>query len=301
MQKRKRRWALLIFKIIAGAIPIFIIACFVFDQFVQFRMSDAEMQAFFKTQQLPARICYYKSAGRTIRYAAVGRDSLPTLLFIHGAPSSLSIYRQYFTDSVFLKTFNMYAVDRPGYGYSGFGRPEPSIQKQAAMIRPILDSLNKAKRPVIVMGGSYGSSIASRLVMDYPQLVDGLVLIAPSLKPGAEKTFWFTYIIEHPALNWFIPRMFQSANREKVYHRRELEAMLPYWKNIRTPVIYLQGDQDGLIDTTNAGFARQQLTNVPSLDIQFLKGQPHFIAYTAQPVVRTKIFEMLQRIKGSRH
>jgi pimeloyl-ACP methyl ester carboxylesterase len=301
MQKKRRRWRFLLLRLTIGIIALFLIACFAFDQFVQFRSSDADMQTFFKNHHLPAQLRYYESGGRTIRYAAVGNDSLPTLLFIHGAPSSLSIYKDYYTDSVFLKTFKMYAVDRPGYGYSGFGHPEPSIQKQAAMIRPILDSLNKATRPVIVMGGSYGSSIACRLAMDYPQLVDGLVLVAPSLKPGAEKTFWFTYLIEHPALNWFIPRMFQSANTEKVHHRQELEAMLPYWKNIRIPVAYIQGDTDELIDTANAGFARQQLVNAPYLDIRFLKGQPHFIAYAARPLVHTKIIEIFRRIKALHH
>jgi pimeloyl-ACP methyl ester carboxylesterase len=194
----------------------------------------------------------------------------------------------------------MYAVDRPGYGYSGFGLPEPSIQNQAALIRPILDSLHHVKRPVILMGGSYGSSIACRLAMDYPHLVDGLVLIAPSLQPGAERTFWFTYAIEHPLLNWFIPRMFQSANKEKVHHREGLEAMLPHWKNIRIPVAYIQGDQDELVDTTNAGFARQHLVNAPYLNIQFLKDEPHFIAFSARPSVRNRIIDILQLAKGLR-
>ncbi|MEI9911547.1 MAG: hypothetical protein WDO71_18975 [Bacteroidota bacterium] len=88
-----------------------------------------------------------------------------------------------------------------------------------------------------------------------------------------ETYFWFTHIVEHASIRWFIPRLFKSANTEKVYHRKELEKMLPYWKNIRVPVIYLQGEKDNIIDTSNAGFARQQLVNVPYLDIKFYKRQ----------------------------
>ena len=300
MQKQQQVWWKRLLKIIGSSIVVFIGACFVFDQLVQFRMNDAELQRFFKAHHVPAQIHYYQSGGRTLRYVAVGNDSLPTLFIIHGSPSSLSIYTNYFTDSVLLKHFKIYAVDRPGYGYSGFGKPEPSIQKQAAMLRPILDSLNHVRRPVFVLGGSYGSSIACRLAMDYPQLVDGLMLVAPSLKPGAEKTFWFTHAIEHPVLHWFIPRMFQSANTEKIHHREGLEAMLPYWKNIHVPVVYIQGEKDGLVDTTNAGFARQHLVHAPYLDINFLKGEPHFIAYTAQPMVRTKLLHVLQLVKPLR-
>ena len=73
----------------------------------------------------------------------------------------------------------MYAVDRPGYGFSGLGEPVLSIQKQAAMIKPILDSLNKAGKPVIIMAESYGTSIACRMTMDYPGLVNGLVWLVP--------------------------------------------------------------------------------------------------------------------------
>jgi len=88
--------------------------------------------------------------------------------------------------------------------------------------------------------------------------------------------------------------MFQSANTEKVHHHEELKAMLPYWKNIRIPVAYIQGERDGLIDTSNASFARQQLVHAPYLAIEFLKGKPHFIAFAAHPVVREKALYLLQ-------
>ena len=48
-------------------------------------------------------------------------------------------------------------------------------------------------------------------------------------------------MIENPAIRWFIPRLFKSANTEKVHHKKELEKMLPFWKNIKVPVIYVQG------------------------------------------------------------
>jgi pimeloyl-ACP methyl ester carboxylesterase len=93
--------------------------------------------------------------------------------------------------------------------------------------------------------------------------------------------------------------MFQSANKEKVHHREGLEAMLPHWKNVRIPVAYIQGDQDELVDTTNAGFARQHLVNAPYLNIEFLKNEPHFIAFSARPSVRNRIIDILQLAKGS--
>jgi pimeloyl-ACP methyl ester carboxylesterase len=304
MEKVKRggRWFRISLRILGALIVLFIIACFIFDHYVQFRKTDEELNKIFAENNIPATIKYYETHGRKLRYVSVGNDSLPTVLFLHGSPGSMSYYSWRFKDSSMQNRFRIYAVDRPGYGYSGFGDPEPSIQMQSEMIRPILDSLNKAKHPIIVVGGSYGSSIACRLAMDHPELVDGLVLTGPSLAPGKETYFWFTHIIESPAIRWFIPRMFRSANTEKVYHKEELEKMLPHWKNIRVPVMYLQGAHDDIVDTSNAGFARKQLVNAPYLNIHFFPNRAHRLAQYEWPAIRESILKVYELAKEeSRH
>ena len=165
------------------------------------------------------------------------------------------------------------------------------------MIRPILDSLHQAKHPIIILAGSYGASIACRIAMDYPHLVDGLVLTGPALGPGREKIFWFTHIVEHWSIRWFIPRLFKSANTEKVHHKRELEKMLPYWKNIRVPVVYIQGENDNIVDTSNASFAREKLVNVPWLDIRFIKDRAHRLAQFEWPAIRKGILDVYEYLK----
>ena len=288
-------------RILAVLLILFIIACFVFDHYVQFRRSDAELKNVFTERKLDAQINYYTTHGRTLRYLSSGNDSLPVLLMLHGSPGSISYYGGRLTDSAIRGRFRVYAVDRPGYGYSGFGKPEPSIQLQAEMIRPILDSLNQSKHPIIVMGSSYGASVACRLAMDYPQLVDGLILTGPALAPGQEKYFWFTHIIENPAIRWFIPRMFKSANTEKVHHKKELEKMLPLWQNIRVPVIYLQGENDNIVDTSNASLARKHLVNAPYLDIKFIKNRAHRLAQFEWPVIRESILRMHEMLEKKNH
>ena len=276
-------------------IGIVIIACLIFDHYVQFRRSDKVLKQIFAEQQINASIHYYNTHGRRMRYVAAGNDSLPALLFLHGSPGSISYYGRRYSDSSLNGRFKMYAVDRPGYGYSGLGDPEPSIQKQSEMIRPLLDSLNKARHPIIVVGSSYGASIACRLAMDHPELVDGLVLTGPAIAPGQETYFGITPFIEHWSVRWFIPRIFRSANTEKVHHKDELEKMLPYWKNIRVPVFYLQGAHDDIVDTTNAGFAREQLVNVPSLEIKFLDGRKHLLAQYEWPAIRNAILSVYDK------
>lgn len=186
----------------------------------------------------------------------------------------------------------MVAVDRPGYGNSGFGIPEPSIKKQADVLWPLLSSLQGKEKTVLIVAGSYGTSVACRLMMDHPDAADGALLIAPSLAPGEEKTYWFTTLIEHPLLRWFIPRMFRSANTEKIHHEAGLTEMLPYWHKIKSPVYYLQGANDQLIYTTNALFAQKHLVSAPYLNIEFLKDRPHFFAFSDRMIIRQKILDL---------
>ena len=294
-QKLKGRWLRRLLRTLIITIGVIIIACLVFDYYVQFRRSDKVLNKIFAERQIDASIHYYTSHGRRLRYVAAGHDSLPALLFLHGSPGSISYYGRRYSDSSLHGRFRMYAVDRPGYGYSGLGDPEPSIQKQSEMIRPLLDSLNKARHPIIVVGSSYGASIACRLAMDHPELVDGLVLTGPAIGPGRETYFGITPFIEHWSVRWFIPRIFRSANTEKVHHKEELEKMMPYWKNIRVPVYYLQGANDDIVDTTNAGFAREQLVNAPSLEIKFLDGRKHLLAQYEWPAIRQAILNVYRK------
>ena len=294
----RKKIARFIIRFIVVSFVLLIIALFIFDRLVQFRMDDAGLKQYFAQKHQQVNIGYYNTQGRTIRYAWAGTDTGATLFFIHGAPSSLSYFRDYMTDRQLLQHATMYAVDRPGYGYSGLAKPIPYIQQQAQMIKPVIDSLHKVHRPVILVAASFGTAIACRLAMDNPGLVDGIVLIAPAIAPGEERVFWFSKAVETPLLNWTVPRMLQSANTEKLHHKEELQKMLPLWKNIRVPVIYMQGADDELVYTTNAAFAKQQLVNAPSVEINMIKNRGHLIAFKERPFVTGKILQMIGMVKG---
>ena len=285
-------------RIFLGILIALIVFLLTFDRLVQFRMNDKEILAWFHNQKIEPQIGYFKAGGRTIRYMQVGDKPDATILFIHGAPSSMSYWKTYLSDSVLLSRATLYAVDRPGYGYSGLADPLPDIAKQAGVVKLIIDSLHKAHHPIIVVGVSYGAPIASRLIMDNPNLVDGLVLMAPPLGPGREKIFWFTYPVENPLVHWVVPRMLQTANTEKIHHKDELTKMLPLWDRIHVPVIYLQGREDELVDTSNASFAREHLTNVPFLDIRMIPGRGHLIAFAEKDRIEKAILELLDKCEG---
>jgi pimeloyl-ACP methyl ester carboxylesterase len=287
-------------RIFIGVLLSLIVIVLLFDRLVQFRMDDKELTAWFHDRHISPHIQYYEALGRKVRYVQVGDQPKATVLFIHGAPSSLSYWKAYLSDSTLLSRATLYAADRPGYGYSGLADDLPDISAQAAILKEVLDSLHKAHHPIVVVGVSYGAPIAARLAMDYPELVDGLILMAPPLGPGQERIFWFTYLVENPLIHWVVPRMLKTANKEKIHHKEELTKMLPLWSHIHVPVMYLQGQEDELVFTSNADFARTHLTNVPSLDIQMIPGRGHLIAFTEKNRIEKAILTMLDKV-GAPH
>lgn len=290
----KRKIPVIIIKTTLGIYLFLVLGLMVADRFITFRSTDEEILKYYKEIKLPISIHYYTALGRQMRYLSAGNDPLkPTILFIHGAPSSSNYYRHFLSDSVLRGVANLVAVDRPGYGFSGLGKPEPDIGRQAAMIAPILDSLHKGRHPVLVVGASYGTPVASRILMDYPNLADGLLLIAPSLAPGEEYTYWVSYLLESPLFSWAQPRTVHSANVEKFTHEAELRKMENRWGQIKVPVIYFQGKNDDLIYTSNAFFAKKHLTNCQSLSIRMIPNRGHLLVYDEATRIKKGMVELL--------
>jgi pimeloyl-ACP methyl ester carboxylesterase len=256
-------------------------------------MTEDQLKAFFDKHGIKAAINHYTALQRTIYYATIGDDHLPAILFIHGAPASMAIYKDYFKDEELLKRFTLYAVDRPGFGVTG-GDAEPSMSKQAQIIYSLAQRIHRVHQPLIVMAGSYGVSIACRMVMDYPNIVQGLVLVAPSLGPGLEKMYWVTPLLTKGVFSKIISKEYQSASIEKMHHKKELEKMLPLWKKIDVPVFYLQSANDGVVYSSNADFAKKHLVNAPLLKIHLFKGRKHNIDSKHHLAIRYKIIELFK-------
>lgn len=259
-------------------------------------MTEEKLKGFFEKHGIRATINHYKALKRMVYYATIGEDHLPAILFIHGAPASMTIYKEFFTDQELLKRFSLYAVDRPGFGLTN-GPAEPSIKKQAEMICPLAERIHRVHQPLIIMAGSYGVSVACRLVMDFPGTVQGLVLVAPSLGPGLEKMYWVTPLLAKGFLSRLVSAEYRSASIEKMNHKKELQKMLPLWNKIKIPVFYLQSKKDPVVYPSNADFAKQHLVNAPFLQIHFFKGKKHNIDSKHHLEIRTKIFELLSMLE----
>lgn len=243
---------------------------------------------------LQAKVHYQKTKERTLRYLEIGKDHLPLIVFIHGAPSSASFWKGLLKDSLLLSNAKLLAVDRPGYGFSGLGKPVISVQKQAELIAQILKKKRPLHQQIILHGSSYGGTVAARLAMDYPELVDGVVLQSASTQAHAEKTYPISYPTHHWSLRWAVPAALRTANAEKLSHHLALKNMANGWERIQAAVIVLHGNQDGLIYPSNAFYSFERLTNARYRDIRFLEGRKHDLLWTKTELLKKSLLKLIE-------
>jgi pimeloyl-ACP methyl ester carboxylesterase len=266
---------------------------FLFDYCLQFRISDNRFQAEFKKLSHKPKIGRYTAKGRSIRYVEVGAEDKPMILFVHGSPGSSQDYLKYLKDTDLVAKARMIAVDRPGYGYSDFGKVMTSIEKQAACIAPILD-LNKNSKPVLLVAHSYGGPVVARLAMDYPNKANGpMLMLAPGIDPDNERFFWFMKPLNWWGVRWLIPRSMRNSNFEKLSHPAELELMKTKWDALKNPTTFVHGYADWIVPIENSQFGVRMMANAP-VDTIFDKDMNHQLIWNRYELVKAQLLKMLE-------
>lgn len=263
---------------------------FLLDSCMQFRMSKSEIDTYFEHKNPKAELKSYYVGNRKQTYLINGDSLKPLVIFVHGSPGSLSAFIDFLADSSLLKSVRMISVDRPGFGSANFGNAEPSLEKQAALLKPILQA-HRNNQPVFLVGHSLGGPLIAQMALDYPALIDGLIMVAPSIAPELEPREWFRAPLATPFLKWLMPRSLRASNDEIYKLKPQLEALLPRWKEIQTPVIVIQGGKDSLVHPGNAEFAKRMITNT-SVEVVFVEAMDHFVPWSNPELIREAIEKM---------
>jgi pimeloyl-ACP methyl ester carboxylesterase len=267
---------------------IFVCVTQIISGCMQFRMSHKKMNHFFASCSPALQSIYYTAEGRQMHCVTMPENNKTPLLFVHGSPGAWDAFKNYFKKDSLVQKYKLMSIDRPGFGYSDFGKQEISLEKQAACIAPVL---KQQKQSVILVGHSLGGPVIARLAMDYPEQVKALVFIAPSIDPSLEKTKWIQYPAHWKATRWLVPRVLRVCNEEILPLKKELEKMLPLWKNITVPVVFIQGGKDKLVPKENLDFARKVLTETQIKEF-FYPEYNHFIPFTHPDIVEKAILQL---------
>jgi len=253
--------------------------------------SDRQIWASFADAPAQPTIFYVRSGDRTLRGWTIGADTLPVTLLLHGAPSSMVKYRAWFRDSSFFGKTKLVAVDRPGYGKSGYGKAVTSIERQAELLAPLLSKLAE-RGPVVLCGSSYGGPIAAKLAMDHPDQVRALVLQSASVLPGAERIPRIAPWIHSP-VGFVFPRWARVATKEKYAHAAALRTIQSGWARIGCPVWIVHGKLDDLIYPANAEHAVQQLSAHTQVSYIPLDSVRHNVYWTRRDTVKHYILKAI--------
>ena len=105
------------------------------------------------------------------------KEGRPTLVFLHGFSSSLSIWAPF--EKLFEDTYNILMYDQRGNGKSVRPKtyPEYSLRKHIQDLRALLDELH-IESPIII-GFSFGSIIAMEFLRAHPGAAKRAIFIAP--------------------------------------------------------------------------------------------------------------------------
>jgi pimeloyl-ACP methyl ester carboxylesterase len=264
-----------------------------------------------------------------VRLHYVERGSGQPLVLLHGNGSMIEDFESSGLIDLAAKDYRVIVFDRPGFGHSD--RPRNVVwtpDAQAELIKRGLERLGVSN--AIVLGHSWGASVAVALALKYPGLVRGLVLASgyyyPTVRPdvvamAAPALPLIGDILSHtlsPLISratWpllmakifgprSVPRKFEAFPKEMALRPSQIRAsaaesalMIPdalhlrnKYADLNMPVIIIAGEKDQLVDIDTQS-ARLH-SDVSQSRFHRVPGTGHMIHQTATDQVMSAICEV---------
>jgi pimeloyl-ACP methyl ester carboxylesterase len=264
-----------------------------------------------------------------VRLHYVERGSGAPLVLLHGNGSMIQDFESSGLIDLAARNYRVIVFDRPGFGHSG--RPRNVVwtpAAQAELINNALERLGVAH--AIVLGHSWGASVAVALALEYPRLVQGLVLASgyyyPTLRPdvvavSAPAVPLVGDLLRHtiaPIVSrvmWplmmtkifgprSVPAKFEGFPKEMALRPSQIRAsaaesalMIPdafhyrhEYATLKMPIVIVAGEEDRLVDIDQQ--SERLHRDVPQSRFHRVPGTGHMIHQTATGVVMSAIDEV---------
>lgn len=158
---------------------------------------------------------FIEIAGVQIFYREAGPRDAPTLLLLHGYPSSSFMFRNLIGD--LSDKYHLIAPDYPGFGKS----EQPPIaefaytfDKLAAIIDELLEKLSISKYSIYLM--DYGAPIGYRIAAKHPERIETLIVQNGCAYEEGLETFW-----EPIKAYWHDRENIEAENILRTFHSYE--------------------------------------------------------------------------------
>jgi pimeloyl-ACP methyl ester carboxylesterase len=261
-------------------------------------------------------------------------DNLPIVL-LHGAGANLKDMEIAVGERLAAR-HRVILIDRPGFGFSARKKSgENSPTEQAVILDELFSRLGVDR--AIVVGHSWGGTLALTFALDYPQRVAGLVLIAPPTHP-ALRFFSLNTLLASP-LGWlfahtlalplgalfielgirtaFLPQSIPPgySKRSAAWLILRPATLMANWSDVgvlnaflrkqvvrygalNVPIIALNGDHDPLVLPQHHALKLAELAPVAKVEV--LNGFGHMLHHAAAYRVAGAVEEMMQSLRDAR-
>lgn len=253
-------------------------------------MTEEEIVQEFRDERMAPILDTVRVGERVIHFASIDQKRDNLLVFIHGSPGSWTAFIEYFKIDSILEVTDIISIDRPGFGLSDRGEPEPSMELQARYMNAVTRQFPHQKK--ILVGHSLGGPVIARMAMDYPMDYHGLLFLAPSIDPNMEKEEKYRQLIQTKFGGWVTPEDFWVSNEEILPLKEELQQMTSMWNRISSKSIVIQGTDDRLVPKENANFAKKMMAD-SLLDVWILEGANHFLPWNREETIIKAIYQLL--------
>jgi len=263
---------------------------------LQWRASDNEIKEHFSEKKIPTEISYFEVDSLQLKMRVqqiTAYKQEVNLMFFHGSPSSLSAWNAYLQDAILIKKANLFAVDRPGYGYSNFGDAMTSIELQAEIMSALIDQYQL--KNVIAIGSSYGGPLVARMAVLNPN-IKAVVMISPAIDPKQEKKIWASRLTQWWLTRWLVPTGYRVAGDEKTVHAAELAKIEKDWDKVIVPVVHIHGDIDDIVPYGNVDYTKQKFSNIK---IVTTPNTGHEVAWGRAELVMPYLLELIAQLVAS--
>lgn len=224
---------------------------------------------------------YIRHDGFQLHYRQTGNAQKAVVVWVHGTPGNWTDGAYLYRDKTFISGVKLVLLDRPGWGESQYldqPRLITSFKEIGRLIQPLLHKLKQDHPdvPLILLGFSWGGSVAPAIALDYPELIDGVLLLSGGLDPELTRPRWYNKFANTLLGNAVIGESLRQANIEMYALSPQLAMLRDRLPHLPQPVIVVQGDRDKLVDPKNADYAEQVLPEERSLILR-LENQGHLL------------------------
>jgi pimeloyl-ACP methyl ester carboxylesterase len=181
-------------------------------------------------QSDPSRVTYHTTQvdGLKIFYREAGPKNAPTLVLLHGFPSSSHMFRELIPR--LSDKYHVVAPDYPGYGYSDAPTTDQfayTFDHLADVVDQFLDQQGITKYSIYIQ--DYGSPVGFRLATRHPERIQAIITQNGNAYEEGLAPFWAEFLYPY----WKDPN---PANEAKVRQLLTLETTkFQYLQGFRNP------------------------------------------------------------------